>query len=269
MAGEIRTGVGATGVHDYIKTEFLSQEVEAVWNCSMAIIKAGVIPPSCYQVSEAIVAVLADYGIEAECVCLDVYAWNKDADTLGVDSNTRNQKRYNDWKKFNTQDRPPKGWKKRQYWNELRNLDPYTLGVFHGQTVDGDGYDGHVAVIVHDPKFGEDKPLLIDATWGQFDRSAKGVPCAEGQIIPLHAFFPLPENWGRYGHSIVDDTTLDYPDVKFAHREFPEGHSVLVALLPDHPQVWMDRSPQTPANIQSTIERLRHETTQVLEHLRE
>lgn len=226
----------------------MSMEAEIILNLALIGQGSGQFAPSCYQISEAMAQALNEKGIEAESVCADFYCINPSGLRLQKDA-----KMYRKWADMQTREgrRKYSIKKRRLIAEEIRKftdgIQPYTLALFHEQQVEGDGYDGHVVVKVEDPVMGT---IIIDPTFGQFNRPQHGVVLPEFAVIPFKAFGPA-EEFDRSSVVLieVDSSSLRAGSVA-ARADYGETR-VMMSILDREPD-FMDFNPTTRENIAAT-----------------
>lgn len=226
----------------------MSIEAEIILNIALLGQGSGQFAPSCYQISEAMAQALNEKGIEAESVCADFYCINPSGLRLQNDA-----RMYRKWSDMQTREgrRKYSIKKRRLIAEEIRKftdgVQPYTLALFHEQQVEGDGYDGHVVVKVEDPVMGT---IIIDPTFGQFNRPQHGVVLPEFAVIPFKAFGPA-EQFDLADVVLIEVDSSSMKSGSVAARADYGETRVMMSILDREPD-FMDFNPTTRENIEAT-----------------
>lgn len=233
----------------YIDMPHLDKRIEVVINAASLIQESGVFPNCCYQMSEAMAGALTKLGIPAFAQASDVYGWNNDyvrymrGDHIKIlEHNQRIKKgKTKNWKHNRSPQR-----KSAQKPKPKRQIDPYTLALFHEQEVEGGGYDGHVICIADG--------WILDATSGQFHRPHKNLHSTRMMTIPLDAFIDPPENWKQewVRDNFMVQTSLDEGLIAITKPDKKSGQFAF-CLRPDiEPDNWLNHTETAKPNIEAT-----------------
>lgn len=203
--------------------------------------RRGSLLPSCYHISESLFQACTELGIDAEVLFVDTYAWNHDAERIMMDPIL-----FGKW----TNQRNLRGFKARQ---NMRRIKPKFCGIWNGQKVDGDGYDGHVVVRI--------EGHLYDATAHQFSRPGFKLITPELVRISMSEFKDLstkrrfrgtmfhpgvkdPAN----GNSLIEAASMT-PEMRVIKLPDDHGH-MLYSIRRGLEKDYFDHGPNTRQNIE-------------------
>ena len=225
---------------EYTPMPMVDKRIEAVMNAAR-LVQAAAFPDCCYQIAEAMSGALEALGIPAYAQACDVYGWNNDFIRYKKNDHIKIEKHNQSLKKKKKNTRHPQ--RKSSKPRPIKQIDPYTLAIYHEQVVQGTGYDGHVICIADG--------LILDATAQQFHRPHKNLNSSHFNIIPLQAFDNPPDEFKQVWceTKFMVETSFEQGLVAITQESKTDGQNAS-CLRPDiEPDNWLDFTPTARTNI--------------------
>ena len=225
---------------EYIQMPHLDKRIEAVMNAAR-LIQQTAFPDCCYQMSEAMSGALEVLGLPAYAQACDVYGWNNDFLRYKSGEHIRIENHNHALKKKKKNTRHPQ--RKSSKGKPIKQIDPYSLAIFHEQEVQGTGYDGHVICIADG--------WILDATAEQFHRPHKRLNSYALNAIPLMAFQEYPDEFKQAWceTKFMVETSFNQGLIAISQENKTDGQFAY-CLRPDiEPDNWLDFTPTARANI--------------------
>ncbi len=205
------------------RIDTLPIDVNALIIVARSMIDQEIVPDSCYMHSEALARACRDLGYDAEPVLADAYYWNDSMHRVFLNQPLRRAIESNPMM---------------MQQHIIHYGEPKFVGIFHGQDVEGPGYNGHVVVRVEDQ--------IIDVTFSQFSRPDHGIH-PPAIFIAKTKHFGKPHKLRRMVH-LIEGCSVRRNQVLTNSTE--TGH-FCVCLRPDRKVDYLDLRPDTRANIHS------------------